>query len=339
MKKNLLISAASILLTLILIELGMRVNLIPNDFYTRMQGVKPEVEETMRVLVIGDSFAQDWGTGSSMYEIIARELSKRGIRVLNLADGGMGPYEYASELKTFGHNFQPDLTILFYYVGNDLTNVQYKPRFRQMTAGDRIKDAIRPYLRRMYLYHFFKKVEKALILSREKDWSQFEDQGYSAEVIELIRRRKINYNFLGYGLRSQNYFLDNILMETDENRRAWRTSRGLLAEIDETCRNMDSELLVVIIPHSTQINDHQFPLFKSLKFSIDERLTNSDRPQTLMTDFCDELGVPCLDLLPYFKERQDEDFFRRYDDHFNEKGDRLAAEAVLGVLGSEGFLY
>jgi hypothetical protein len=338
MVKNLLLLTLTIIVTLFMIELGLRINLIPNEFYQQMRGAIPDGVERSRLLILGDSFAQNWNTGISMYEIIADELTKRGVRILNLAKGGMGPYEYLSELETFGNNFKPDLTILFYYAGNDLTNIQYRSRFKQVTVKERFKDFFRPYLRRIYLYHFYKRAEKILIWSSRKDWSKFEDKGYSREVLELIQRRLINYNFLGYGLQHQNYFLDNILIETVENQKAWEDCKDIISEIDLRCREMDSKFLIVIIPHSTQINDHQFELFESLQFVVDERLNISRRPQALMESFCEEMEIPCLGLLLYFRERKREDFFRKYDDHFNGIGDRFAAEIVTQYLDSSGFL-
>jgi hypothetical protein len=338
MLKNLLLSMIAVVFTLFAIELGMRLDLIPNDFHEQMRGAKPAGAEKMRLLILGDSFAQDWHSGTSMYEIMREELTDRGIRILNLAQGGMGPLDYVSEMKAFGYSYRPDLTILFYYVGNDLTNVQYRMGPNRNAAREKVKDTLRPYIRRIYLYHYYKNVEKILDLRNEKDWSQFEAAGYSPEVLELIRQRKINYYFLSLGLHWRNYFLDNILMETPDNANAWHKCEELLAEVDGMCRDLNSRFLIVVFPHSSQINDHQFPLFESLQFTTDIRLTNSTRPQSNMAVFCTARGIPLLDLLPVFKAHEDEDFFRRYDDHFNESGDRLAAEAVLNYLDERGLL-
>jgi hypothetical protein len=40
-------------------------------------------------------------------------------------------------------------------------------------------------------------------------------------------------------------------------------------------------------------------------------------------EFCVDRYIACLDLLPFFKARKDEEFYRNKDDHLNEKGNYI----------------
>lgn len=338
MKKNLLLAAVSSLVVLLAVELSLRANLIPNEFYLKMKEAVPRGEARRRLLVLGDSFAADWKAEERLNTILERRLLEKGFRVLNLARGGYGPNEYLFQMKTFGLPYRPDLVLLFYYVGNDLTDVQYALKARETRSRrERMRDVLRPYLHHVYLYHFYKEFEIAWHDYRMKDWSKFEDQGYSEEILALVRERKINYNFLGKSQRAD-HFLSNVLMETAENMQAWEECMKLLDEIHGLCEGVGAKLMIVVIPFSTQVNDRQFWLFEGMKFILDERMMISERPQDLMRAFCEERGIAYLDLLPYFRQRKEEDFFRPTDPHFNSQGDTFAAELVYRHLEENGLL-
>jgi hypothetical protein len=338
MKKNLLLAMISSLIALFTIELALRTNLIPNEFYLKMKESVPQGETKGRLLILGDSFAAAWNSEERLTDMLERRLLEKNFRILNLARGGYGPFEYTSQLKTFGLAFRPDLVLLFYYAGNDLTDVQYAMKKRESSPSrTKLQNAFRPYLHHVYLYHYYKEFEAALHDYRMKDWSKFEQEGFPEEILTLVKERKINYNFLSKS-RSTEHFMSNALMETEENMRAWDTCVALFDEIHGLCRERGSTLVIVVLPFSAQVNDHQFWLFEGMKFTIDERMLTEQPPQDLMRAYCEDRGIPCLDLLPSFRERRDEDFFRPTDPHFNDEGDKLAAELVYRFLEEHGHL-
>jgi hypothetical protein len=337
MKKNLLLAVFSSVMTLLAIEICLRNNLIPNDFYSKMKEIVPDGGERKRVLFLGDSFAADWKEEERMNDILEQRFLEKKFRILNLARGGYGPLEYAFQFKTFGMAYRPDLVILFYYAGNDLTDVQYELSRKKSPTEEKFKDSFRPYVHHIYLYHFYKEFETAWQSSRMKDWSKFANRGFSQEILDLVTQRKINYNFLDKSQRPE-HFQNNVFVETEENLEAWEKCTQYLAEIHELCEGIHSQFVIVIIPLTTQINDHQFWLFQGMKFTVDERMLTSERPQELMIAFCGEKGIPCLDLLPRFREHRDEDFFRPYDVHFARNGDEFAAQLVYDYLEENGFL-
>jgi hypothetical protein len=49
-------------------------------------------------------------------------------------------------------------------------------------------------------------------------------------------------------------------------------------------------------------------------------------------EFCADRHIACLDLLPAFKSRKDEEFYRDKDDHLNQKGDHVAGQLILDFL-------
>ena len=61
-----------------------------------------------------------------------------------------------------------------------------------------------------------------------------------------------------------------------------------------------------------------------------------DLPQRRLNDFCLTERVACLDLLPAFAGKHDT--YLPQDTHWNEKGNRLAAERLVAWLRNTGML-
>ena len=159
-----------------------------------------------------------------------------------------------------------------------------------------------------------------------------EAAGIPADLIEDAKAFKINPWLLAVALYDKNYFLDNILMKTAANARAWEKAKELLTEMDKICKRQRAQFALVIFPASVQINESHFEFFKRLKFNMDLRTLESAKPQTLLREFCGAKNIPCLDLLPAFKARRSEEFFVDKDTHLNAEGNRLAAKLILEFL-------
>jgi hypothetical protein len=57
---------------------------------------------------------------------------------------------------------------------------------------------------------------------------------------------------LKLALDEKNYFLDNALMETDENMQAWQKVKQLLTNIHELCTRQNAQLMMIVLPASVQ---------------------------------------------------------------------------------------
>jgi hypothetical protein len=121
-------------------------------------------------------------------------------------------------------------------------------------------------------------------------------------------------------------------METPDNMKSWEKVKQLLAEIHDICNSLQSLLILVIFPGSIQVNDSHFEFYKKLTLNLDARTLQLAKPQRLLVEFCANRYIACLDLLPAFKSRKDEEFYRDKDDHLKEKGARVAGHLILDFL-------
>jgi hypothetical protein len=265
---------------------------------------------------------------------LIRDLADHDVSVLNAAISGTGPFEYLAQMKMLGMSYKPDMVLLSYYIGNDLTNVQNHPQFNPKNAGVGIdRRTSRSIVRGLYLYHYLLwKLRELRLRFRPFDYEKAKNAGISPELIEDAKQLRINPWLLNLALEEKNYLLDNALMETPDNMKSWEKIKQLLAEIHEICDNLQSQLLLVIFPASIQVNDSHFEFYKQLTLNLDRRSLESSKPQRLLLEFCADRYLACLDLLPAFKSREKEEFYRQKDDHLNEKGGELASELILDFL-------
>lgn len=333
LKELLLALTAGLFTTVVftaVLEVVLRLGLIHNPEYVRLRIQGKRQDAHWKLLILGDSFINPQGLTA---RLLARDLGAHDFAVLNLAVSGTGPFEYLAELENEGVAFEPDVVLLSYYVGNDLTDVQHNPRFppgsdHGEARGIAINTASsRPFLRELYLYHYIvPRIQ--LFRARRFDFGKMVATGIAPDLIEDARQLKISPYLLTLALHHKNHLLDNILINTEQNMKAWDKVKELLSEIHDVCRRIDAELLLVIFPHSIQIDEFHFEFFRKLTFNIDERTLSSVMPQTLMTKFCDARGIPCLDLLPAFKARENEQLYLEKDSHLNEEGHRFAARLI-----------
>jgi hypothetical protein len=323
-----LLSCLTVLVVAVLLEGALRFGIIENAQYDRRQ---IHEKAKYRLLIIGDSFIVP---RSLLAKSLARDLAGHDIAVLNAAIGGTGPFEYLAEMKAVGIHFKPDIVLLSYYVGNDLTNVQNHPQFNPKKTGVGIdRRTSQSYGRSLYLYHYILRELRELRLRfRPFDYEKAKAADIAPELIDDAKKRRINPWLLNLDLEEKNYLLDNVLMETADNMKAWEKVNQLLAEFHDICNSLPSQLIVVIFPASIQVNDSHFGFYNKLTFNLDGQTLESTKPQRLLKEFCAARKITCLDLLPTFKARKDEEFYRDKDDHLNEKGNHVAGQLILDFL-------
>ena len=331
---NLLILFLSLLLALglaeFLLRLGAQWGMIPTWKYQRIIRDGPAQNPKQKILILGDSFLTHWETGYSLYELLVKDLVPEGVSLLDTAEGGFGPIDYLTQLKAYGPSYHPDTILLFYYVGNDLTSVQYHG-----AVWNWLKINLKPLVTRLHLFYFIED-EREQWFHSHLTYQKVQKQGIDEETFRLAKKRQINPWLLDLSRERKSFILDNVLMERPENRQAWETIKGLLREINQFSRKLHSRLILIIIPQTVQINSSHFLFYKKLGFDVDERTLGSEKPQALLNEFCRKENMECLDLLPFFREQREKEFFRENDDHFNREGSQLSEQLLLDYLKHHG---
>ena len=314
---------------LLVAEFILRLGILPGTPFERVIQAGRTINPSRKILILGDSSLVHWETGESLYELLVKGLEPKGVGILNTSEGGFGPLDYLTALRSYGPSYRPDLVLLFYYVGNDLTSIQYRS-----DTWLWFKRYLKPWLMRSRLYYFFVEHKEGW-LRRDLKVEAARKQGIDRATVDLARQRKINPWLLELGQAKKDFLLDNLLMESSENIEAWEKIQDLLAGIQSLCRRQGARLMMVILPSTLQVNSSHFEFYRKLAFHLDERTLTSDKPQALLGEFCRKKEISCLDILPAFRARREREFFRENDDHFNREGNELAAREVLRFLKSQ----
>jgi len=118
-------------------------------------------EYTYRIVVIGDSFVLGSGINAEdgFQKVLERKLNNdnnnniktknKTVEIISLGNTGYGPVQYEQLLKTYGLKYDPDLIIISYFAGNDITDVK-NPYVKE----SKIKYAIKNFARKIYVFNY-----------------------------------------------------------------------------------------------------------------------------------------------------------------------------------------
>lgn len=119
---------------------------------------------------------------------------------------------------------------------------------------------------------------------------------------------------------------------------AWPLFGRYLADIRATAIGAGAKVVVMSIPQMGQFDQTmRARAMADFRFSEDE--VDWTRPQRLLREQADNLGVPVLDLLPDFQAHPDRaDLYLRVDTHFSALGHRVVAEELATYLQQSGWI-
>jgi hypothetical protein len=322
------------------------------DLRRIVEGRKPR-----RILVLGDSFLAAWPIEHCLHSDLERWAGDHEIGLINTAVGGYGPYEYFDQMERHAPNFGPGLVLLFYYVGNDLSDVEDRagPLRSHLFSPSDGEPHRRPFMSSAtVLSAGFLPVRPILLAQqptlRQPDdpapgepsfnWKRFEARGIAPDLIEKARNRLRHPNAIGPdyvnpyllegALRNPNYLIDNLIMESKQALANWETVKEKLRGVASLAREVEAELCLIAIPSTAQVDRSHWEFYRKATLKLDERLADAASPQELMGEFCREERIDFIDLLPRFRAYpRTEELYWENDEHLAEPGHRLAFKALL----------
>lgn len=279
-----------------------------------------------KILILGDSFLAPHGDKITLHQFLDQEFKKKSVEFLNTAQPGFGPIDYWIQLQAYISLYRPEKVILFYYAGNDLTNVQYRVENPQQ-----LKQRLKPFLTHSVFFNFLNAIRDRWA-KKDLPSIDFEKDGVLPERVRYVRQNGINPYFLTLALEKPEYILDNLLMKTDSNHKAWKGVQAYLERIRMLTQKTGSEFVVIMLPSTVQVNHSHFEFYRNLGFNVSDETLGTDVPQQEMTAYCIEKEIKCYDLLPAFREQTEEEFYLPNDDHLSIKGAYFAAHKSIEFL-------
>ena len=287
-----------------------------------------------RVLILGDSQLEKWPMKHCLYKDLADYFDFQDIGYLNAAHQGFGPIEYEDQLSKIIPDYKPNLILLFYYAGNDLTDVIYrennKPKQRNypVVFTEEENDS------------GSKQIDKT---QAKIEWELFEEKGIDPIIIQYARNRLANPNKIGpeyvnphilaIGAWKPDYHFDNCTRNKVASSYGWYLLLKRFERIMTMADSIDAAVGIVVIPSNVQVDTSHYNFYRKTNFKISDELLFSNAPQQVLYEFAKDSKIKYLDLLPYFKsaDHTGELYFEN-DDHLSEKGHLLAFDVLKNKL-------
>jgi hypothetical protein len=283
-----------------------------------------------RILVVGDSFSWAGGREGNYTALLERMLENHygshKIDVINSGYTMTHTGEQLAMLKKYGLQYDPDLVILGFFVGNDFLDAD--PDFKTIVVnGEAIpirKSAEHKFLgypiilrtrlllfaERKYLTYVDQKKAK------QEAGSQGQKGTFSEEGYLNIEKRRLGF-FNSSAVRAGRFQrnIDNILSS--------------ISEMDALLKARHTKLIVGIYPDEFQVNENlRNTVFA--KFNLKPEDYDLDLAQNLLKSFLGSKGITFIDFTERFRaEGKKQDLYLLRDSHWNKNGNQLAADMLF----------
>lgn len=275
--------------------------------------------KTERILVLGDSQLEKWPVKHCLYKDIKRYCNTNDIGYVNAAHHGFGPIEYKDQLAYIVSDYKPNLVILFYYVGNDLTDVMLRS---DETPKKPTHDVV-------YIEGKYEPKKKGRQRRSTFDWDNIKYKDIDPTIIELAKKKSVNPHILEMGIWHPGFLFDNNTVSSIKSKYTWYKILQKFEDILTLTEQVNSELCIVAIPSTVQVDSSHFDFYRKITFKVSNELMYSNKPQNLLNDFAFASSIKYLDLLPHFKNYPNtSELYFENDDHLSETGHLLAFNLV-----------
>ncbi|MGD9781978.1 MAG: SGNH/GDSL hydrolase family protein [Kiritimatiellia bacterium] len=283
---------------------------------------------TKRIALLGDSFASNLPVPQAeVFTEVMDRLLPEDWEILNF---GVDGYTTLQEWMQFGETvaaFEPDAVMVLFYLRNDLEDnvgypgvVNYRPLARRSPDGP------------LEVYNVPCPIPPQLQDTEEK------------RPFLLITDFHL-YNLIRKVLFVREHVLVNAYPElplfhtqiSEKNAYAWNVFESILAAFKKDCDQKNVPIILVNAPTILQVYEEEYweTVRKSRNLQAGYDL---EFPSRKLTEICQELGIPFVDLLPELKRRADEGeilYFRIFQ-HWNALGNRRVGEMLADYVREHG---
>jgi hypothetical protein len=280
------------------------------------------------IVTIGDSFSASIVPLVFHFTSVAeRELS---LPIDNVGVSAIGPREYEYLLLHEVLPLKPTLVVVDIFIGNDLTAPLEEP----VLEADPLRDWLDK--ERVLLL----RVPRLLLESGPIGAGGAGGEAVAgSDRVPTPEELEIRYPWLADPSREVEGMSEGQYARLEAHRAreacgqappAWPALFETLRRIRHTCEKVGAGFALMLIPDEFQVEEDVWA--RILQDLPGERL-DRDLPQRVLTGFCAEEGVPCLDLLPRLREVPPMADGRRHlyslrDSHWNRRGNAVAGKAL-----------
>jgi hypothetical protein len=293
-------------------------------------------QNVVRILGLGDSYSVYLKDKGKNYNNFLQQKylahSKGAVEIVNAGMEAMGPGYYWHILQKYGDLFKPDLVLVGFFVGNDFQEAEFFVFIGNFISEP--KDLITRYSKYYQFRHWrlYKLLKNKYVRFREAEKRKQEVKTLPPQQMGTFSRD----TFLEVE-KGRNWIFDR------KNRKLLQQKfdkcSAIILKMKDWCDRRKIKLVIAILPD-------QFQVDKELREAVLTRYKNPARknldlsyPNDLIMNFCRAHDIHCLDLLGPFQEMgKTRQLYALRDTHWNEAGNRLAADLIFQYLEANHLL-
>lgn len=279
-----------------------------------------------KILICGDSFSAD---PESYVKIIRDSLNE--FAVINSAVSGTGIRQHELFINNRIDQFNPDIFIYQFYVGNDLFDITHPHQSKDISL-----------LRRVYWWLTDRMLSLAYLNFRLAviRYNFFDDSGGSYKpriheefsVENYSKREKLNYI-------ADPYLLENTLFLKEQRKTDYETFEFKFDEIIKSLKDSTRKYLI-IIPHQSQLSELYFNRHNKMGVlsSVPYYQYNSAEIPLYkkLETYCKQNHITIIDPLEVFRQTDPlEQIYFSNDPHLKEKGHFIVAKLLLDEINKQ----
>jgi len=288
--------------------------------------------ETLRMLVLGDSFTMGWGVEQDevFMEVFEKKINEDkifdcNIEVLNAGVYGYGTVDELLFLQKMGLKLKPDIILLTFFIGNDI--------FENL-------DAYRKFFDRKKSEYPIKK-------------------SFSIWCVRFIREHSSLYNFLMARLRNMKVFRSfynkqTLLFNAGEPRDEielyeksrqesisdyWKVTKDIILKIKRLCDENQIKLILMTIPSKVQVYNEQWTeISKKLEISEDSDI---ELPDKILEKLCIDNGIYFYPLLDQLQASgiENKDLYFKLDRHWKPYCHKIVGNYLYDYLTNKKIIF
>jgi hypothetical protein len=303
-----------------------------SDFSSRgylTEDIFNKKKNIIRIMGLGDSFSLHLADKKQNYNNILQlkfiSSGKGEVEIVNAGMWAMNPGYYWHVLNKLGDLIKPDLVLVGFFVGNDIERDFAIMIGNIISEPNDLRKRYSKYGQFSYwrLYNLLK--NKYIIYQDAQLKKDEAKRGPSQEV----------------GTFSQATFLEIEMQRSwifDKNNwellhQQWRECSEVIFKMKVWCDRREIKLVILLLPAQFQVDQALRAAVLTKYKNIVEKNLDLSHPNNLIVNFCRSHNINCLDMLGQFQEQgKTRELYALRDSHWNEAGNRLAAELIFDYL-------
>lgn len=309
---------------------------------------KNKKTNTIRVLLLGDSFTYGWGVSyDKIWSTIAENsLNNKGykIELINLGRSGSFSKDYLSIARRTIDVFKPDHVFVCMLQGDDVMqmysflNADKKPNTKSIIKRIAVKlfpnfiDLVNTNTKEIHIKEDWLALYRELLSSASKEELAKMNQ-LPASLQHMYKQGELNPFFLQRAIRQPDYFIKaNQLSDSLINRSMYETAKDVYF-IKRLADEHQALTHLVVMPHKFYINKRYHHTFNEMGFDTTIAKCNLALADTVLKKIATKAAVSFVSFTPDFINASDStEMYYTYDAHFNEKGNALFAKCIEAYI-------